>query len=467
MRLFYLFCIAFLLVDAPSFIYGQPSYAPGELIVKLRDGRSKPIGEAAQRWEELGRRFRVTRERPVMQRYPTVRQKPVRNDHLDSILLLTCDPPVNLEAAVAAYNADPSVEYAVPNYLRHPLTTPNDPRYEDQWNLQKIGWETAWGRSDHTRHPIIAIVDTGVDYTHEDLRENIWINKKEETGYAGLDDDGNGYIDDTRGWDFTDAPTLAGIGDYLDRDNDPMDESGHGTHVAGIIGAVADNGVGMVGIAPQARLMALRAGFRTSGGAFLEDDDIAAAIVYATDNGAEIVNMSWGDPRPSPLIRDVIRYAYEREVTLVAAAGNEGESKLFYPASLGETIAVGASDDGDRRASFSNFGENLDLLAPGVGILGTLLGGGYSTLSGTSMAAPHVAGVVGLLKTRHPEWSPEEIKYAILRSTTDLGPSGWDAQSGAGRLNVTQILTQDEGGASVRIIAPENGTGAPEPFAGR
>ena len=192
-----------------------------------------------------------------------------------------------------------------------------------------------------------------------------------------------------------------------------MDESGHGTHVAGIAGAVVDNNLGIAGVCPDCRIMALRAGLNLSLGAFLEDDDVASAIVYAADNGADVINMSWGDPRPSPLMRDVIEYAYQLGVVLVASSGNEAEESLFYPAGFDKTIAVGAIDVRSQVASFSNFGWNLDVVAPGVAIISAGLGGGYVLLSGTSMAAPFVSGLAGLLLSQDPGLSPEELRMAV------------------------------------------------------
>ena len=457
-----LLCLLLLLV-CPTLASSGPlekGYAPGELIVKLgAPGQAKLSLTARRRWDELARQFGVEEPLPTL---PSVGRggsgKVIATDDLSSIYTLRLGPRATVEGAVAAYSSEPFVEYAQPNYLNRHAIAPDDPLYKEQWGLEKIRWEDARADAGASREILIAIVDSGIEYTHPDLSENIWINAAEWDGVPGVDDDANGYVDDVRGWDFTDAPTLPGTGDYLIRDNDPMDESGHGTHVAGIVGAAADNGIGVAGVFPHGKLMALRAGLNLSFGSLLEDDDVAAAIVYAADNRADVINMSWGDPRMSPLIRDVIQYAYGRGCVLVAAAGNERTEGLFFPAGLDETLAVGASDASDQFAHFSNFGWNLDLLAPGVGVISTYLSGQYKTLSGTSMAAPHVAGLAGLILSHHPDFSPEEVRWRLVSSGEELYEPGWDPRSGYGRIDAVRALAE-EAPHSVRILEPHTGGG--------
>ena len=243
----------------------------------------------------------------------------------------------------AAYTEHPDVVYAQPIHLFYHHDAPNDPRLPDQYGLDQIRWQVLRDGLPPEEQPVvIAIIDSGVDYNHEDLADNIWINTVEANGRPGVDDDNNGYVDDIRGWDFTHTPTLPAKGDYLSPDNDPMDESSHGTRVAGITAAVTDNGVGIAGVAPDAALMALRAGVTLQSDlTFLEEDDLAAAILYAVENGAHIINMSWGGPESAFLIRDVVRYAAASGLILVSSAGNSGEFGLSYPAAMDETIAVG------------------------------------------------------------------------------------------------------------------------------
>ncbi|SVC91423.1 uncharacterized protein METZ01_LOCUS344277, partial [marine metagenome] len=206
----------------------------------------------------------------------------------------------------------PEVEVAVANYLRrYAGPQQGDPLAADQWSLAVLGWDKSVPDASSV---VVSIIDSGVDLEHPDLVDQLWNNVAELRGEEGVDDDGNGYVDDLVGWDFTDAPGLPGSGDYLGRDAVPQDESGHGTHVAGIIAAGVGNDYGVSGIAPSVQLMPLRAGFNISGSGFLQDDDIAAAIVYAVDNGADVINLSLGDPRYSALLDDVVRFANDSGV---------------------------------------------------------------------------------------------------------------------------------------------------------
>ena len=225
------------------------------------------------------------------------------------------------------------MEAAQPNYLRRNADySTDDPLLDEQWGLEAIGWRSRDPGS--AEGVLIAVVDSGIDAGHPDLRDRVWRNPAEVLGEPGVDDDDNGYVDDLAGWDFTDAPGLPGSGDYLERDADPADDSGHGTHVAGVAAAAAGNGEGIAGVAPGVRVMALRAGLVIEGTGYLQDDDIAAAMVYATENGADVINLSLGDPAYSPLLDDVVRFALSRGVVVVAAAGNESGSEVFYPARL-------------------------------------------------------------------------------------------------------------------------------------
>ncbi|MSS73780.1 MAG: hypothetical protein EXS64_20170 [Candidatus Latescibacteria bacterium] len=457
--LFFLSVLA-LLIPYPLRAADPPRYAPGEILVKFRSDRSaKPV---ATQLEALARKVGVRAEAPLLPSRPVRAAKPIpgRAD-LEAVARLTLAPGTDVMAAVAAYGASGLVEYAQPNYLYRTLDAPNDPRFSDQWSLQSVRWLAGWEATRNTpirKTPIVAIIDSGLDYRHEDLAPVVWANPAEASGKPGVDDDGNGYVDDLRGWDFTDAPDFVGSGDYLLRDNDPMDEGGHGTHVAGIVGAAVNNGVGIAGVCPVGRLMALRAGFTFEGTTFLEDDDLAAAIAYAVENGADVINASWGDDDVSTVIRDAVRYAARNGVVFVAAAGNEGRPSLTYPAALGEAISVSALDSQDRLASFSTFGERLDLAAPGVGLLSTRVRGGYETRSGTSMAAPCVAGLAAWVLAYHPEFSPEQVRAVLKRSASDLGAPGRDASFGSGRIDVAKALAT---GASpvAQIVSPASGFG--------
>ncbi len=321
---------------------------------------------------------------------------------------------------------------------------PRDSLFKQQWYLDKLKVLNAWKKTRGISSVIIGVIDTGVDYTHPDLQGSLWQNEAEKNGIAGVDDDGNGYVDDVIGWDFTDAPRFADGGDYLDEDNDPMDEfgSGHGTQVSGLI-AAQTNLLGITGIAPGVRVMALRAG--TASG-YLEEDDVARAILYAVDNGARILNMSFGDEALSQLLRDVIHFAHEQGLVLVASAGNSGTDQMLYPAGLSETISVGATTIHDYPAGFSTYGPTLDLSAPGDSIISTAVGGGYNIVSGTSFSAPMTSAVSGLILSQYPSFTPERVRNILKTSADDILYSGWDVYTGAGRLNADKALAVQESG---------------------
>jgi subtilisin family serine protease len=388
---------------------------------------------------------------------------------------------VSVKEAIAQYMQDPNVLYAEPNYLRYPKMVPNDQYFNpQQWALNNTGlyasgtqgadikMPQAWDITQGSRDVIVAVIDSGVDYNHPDLVSNIWTNTKEDCN-NGKDDDGNGYIDDCEGWNFP-ADT-----------NDPMDDEGHGTHVSGIIGAVGNNGLGIAGVMWKVRIMPLkfisRLGADVCGGeeAFCGDTaDEVAAIQYAVANGAKVINASYGGDTFSQDEHDAISAANDAGVLFVAAAGNGSLDTIGdnndilpeYPAgySLPNIIAVAATDQNDQRASFSNFGPNsVQVAAPGVYILSTvptmgiadsfssLCTGsfftGYDFCSGTSMAAPHVAGLAGLLESYYTNFTASQIRATILRYV-DVLPTldGW-VQTG-GRVDAYKALSS--------LLAPTN-----------
>ncbi|KPL17876.1 MAG: hypothetical protein AMJ92_10590 [candidate division Zixibacteria bacterium SM23_81] len=458
-----------------------PSYAPGEILIKLRpgleelrpkaevDGISTQISSLDQlnRWHQV---IRMERFLFPMRKGKNDVQTAQLAEELSRVYRLELGTGRDVQEAVVAYGHDPHVVYAQPNYLNQLCVVPDDSLYPEQWALAKIKMPAAWTIERGSQEVIVGIVDSGIDYEHQDLVANIWINPGEDlngdgqvdsSDFNAIDDDGNGYVDDIRGWDFTDAPQFAGLGDYRERDNDPYDDLGHGTHVSGIVAAMTDNGIGVAGISWHSKLMPLRAAFRMSLGAFLEDDDVSAGIVYAADNGAQVINMSWGDPRISPLVRDVIAYAYAKGCVLVAAAGNvsdDDQGGVYYPAGFDQTMAVGASTSYDQRASFSSFGQNLDVLAPGSSILSTFPDDEYGSLGGTSMATAHVSGLAALVLSRDATLSSEEVRQIISASAVDLGPFGWDPEHGSGRIDGLRALSMERT-AVVRISQPQTGTG--------
>jgi subtilisin family serine protease len=314
----------------------------------------------------------------------------------EAAIALACD-------AILKANPDKALR-CEPNWIFSMAQVPNDPRYTSLYGLTKMRLPLAWDFTTGSSEVVAAVLDSGVDYTHDDLEGNIKINSR-EVANNGIDDDANGYIDDVRGYDF------------VEQDADPMDENGHGTHCAGIIGARGNNQLGVVGVNWRVGILPVRV-LNTSGrGA---STDIAAGIIYAVDRGASVINLSLGSPTLSQIMEDAIQYALDRDVLVVAAAGNDGtdnDKAPVYPASSAKSnvIAVAASTGGDILASFSNYGlESVDVGAPGDGILSTVPGNQYDVMNGTSMAAPHVTGLAALLKSLDTNRSNTDIRDVIL-----------------------------------------------------
>lgn len=343
----------------------------------------------------------------------------------------------------------PTVEYIQKQVIYKIDSVPNDSLISQQWALTKIDAFNAWNITEGCDSIIIGVIDTGIDFYHPDLTDNIHINKG-ETGLDrfgndkksnGIDDDNNGFVDDYQGWDFTDRtgfPFDSTGGDYLTWDNYPMDENtfSHGTAVSGIIAASGNNGRGIVGVAPKVKIMNLRA-FDPDG--YGEEDDVAAAILYATTNGAKVINMSFGDVSYSYVLQDVIRYAYSKNVVMVASSGNDGITSLHYPSSYDEVISVGNSTQEDYVSANSNFGSTLDLVAPGSDIITTARKNTYASFNGTSAAAPFVSAAAGLIFSQK-SFSNEEIKQILKSTCDDVNSAGWDLKSGAGRINVFKAV---------------------------
>jgi subtilisin family serine protease len=420
------------------------SISPGEILLKLRAG-TRPIPS------ELNPH--LVKIEPLFQR------SGLRKPSFGLTYKATLAPNISVMEAVEALRGHAGVEFAQPNHLFRTFQAIDDPRRPDQFHLDLINWPALITNLPAKRKDVIvAVIDSGIEYTHEDLAARIWMNEAEVDGRDGIDDDGNGFVDDLRGWDFTDAPTLPGQGDFLVPDNDPADESSHGTQVAGVIGAISDNGTGIAGVA-DCRLMAVRAGLTfAQGGTFLQEDDLASAIVYAVDNGADILNLSWGSFDRAYVIEDVVQYAAERGVVLVGAAGNSGEPPVAYPAALRDVISVSAVETTGQLASFSSTGPVLDLVAPGVNIVSTRLDDTYGPRSGSSFAAPQIAGLAALLLSRRPEMSPDQIRGALVTATTDVGEFGWDTSFGAGQADASQLVSFVSGADPqiAKITSPSN-----------
>jgi YD repeat-containing protein len=325
------------------------------------------------------------------------------------------------EAAAEQLRHLPAVEFAEPNYLisREEIFA-NDTRFFEQWALRNIGQTggqfgsdintpTAWETTTGAPTTVIAVIDSGIDFTHPDLQNNRWANSAEQLN--GVDDDHNGLIDDLYGWDFT-----AG-------DNDASDEHGHGTMMAGAIAAEGNNAIGISGVMWRASLMNLRVLNNTGTG---DIGDAVEAIDYAAANGAQVINCSWGTDGASLFLREAIERAGQRGVIIVTSAGNSGRditSSPQYPASyeLSNVISVAATDHNDQLASWSNYSSTqVTVAAPGADILTTEVGGGYRTATGSSISAALVTGIVGLIKTVRPQLSPTQTKAAITNGARQV-----------------------------------------------
>ncbi|TVR47650.1 MAG: hypothetical protein EA425_15550 [Puniceicoccaceae bacterium] len=358
-------------------------------------------------------------------------------------------PKVTLDAVPEALavlaEAFPGLE-AEPDFVHFPGNLPNDWRPAELWGLTRVEAPAAWRTTTGSAQVAVAVIDSGIDLQHPDLRPNRWINPG-ETPANGIDDDGNGFVDDINGWDF------------VDKNNDPRDLEGHGTHVAGTIGAVGNNNRGIVGMNWTVRLIALRVGDRR-----FPNSLTIQALDYTTDlrnRGIRVVatNNSYGSESFSSLSRSAIARSRDAGILFVAAAGNEStnnDSTPHYPSSynVANIIAVASSNTADRLSSFSNYGQSsVHLAAPGTAIYSTIPGGGYDYKSGTSMATPMVAGALALLAAAEPTLSWQQARTRLLESV-DPQPLLINRVSSGGRLNVRRLLGMDPAKLEVEVVRP-------------
>jgi subtilisin family serine protease len=359
----------------------------------------------------------------------------------------------------------PELELAELQILPNPLYTPNDPYIGQQWYLQKIRCFEAWDiiRGDTTKIAKVGIVDSGVDWEHPDLEPNLWINEREDINHNGRfdnypeyqggdlnysDDDGNGFEDDVIGYDLA-----------MD---DPDPREGyivHGTGVAGVASAATDNSTGIAGVAFSGGIMCIKT--MEDPGGFL----VAAyeGIIYAADNDADVINCSWGSQTYSQAEQEIITAAYESGSLVVAAAGANGSNQPFYPAAYEHAMAVTPTDQDDHKAYFADYGDWIDICAPGINIYTTWGENTYTYLSGTSFSGPVVAGVALLVKTQNPHFTPDELEYRLEITAVDIDSlnPGYQGLLGAGRVDAylalfpLEIKLFPEGGPIV--IPPEGG----------
>jgi len=422
----FLFVLSFALLilhlfSGPSSDAQSPSQVPAhvqdEIIVKFRKGVPEPNKELAS--------FKVL----------AVRMKVFKI--LEGLELLKLPSGLSVEEAIEIYQQDPDVLYAEPNYIvtttKKPskgpkssaTNTPNDPSFNDQWGFHNTGLNggtpdadidgpEAWDNTTGSSGVVVGVIDTGIDYNHRDLSDNMFRNSA-DCNNNGIDDDGNGFIDDCHGIDTANG------------DSDPMDDHGHGTHVSGTIGAVGDNNIGVVGVNWTVRLMGCKFLDASGSGSIARAIDCLEYFKTMKDRGVNIVatSNSWGGGGFSQALLDAIDVHRQRGILFITAAGNgnlfgigqNNDLNPFYPCNtyLPNVICVAATTRTDARSSFSNFGRRtVHIGAPGSEILSTSPGNSYSTSSGTSMATPHMTGVAALLKAQNSSWDWRSIKNRIL-----------------------------------------------------
>jgi len=402
---------------------------------------------------------------------------------LENIFVVQLADSTDILQAIAELTAQPGVVYVEPNFLYHTTEIPlpdepfiPDDRYlsedgihfsegawgqahPDLWGMERIRAIEGWNEFDLDgsggfdaseirpgEHVIVAVVDSGLDVDHPDIAANLWRNSAEIPDNA-IDDDGNGFVDDVIGWDFVDG------------DGIPEDRFGHGTHVSGTIAARGDNEIGVIGVAPWAKIMTLK-GLADSGSG--DALTLANTVRYAADMGADIISASWGGIVASQTLTEAFRYAHDLGVLSIAAAGNsDANVALFYPANLAEVFAVAATDPDDVRAAFSNFGTGIDVSAPGVAVLSLnanagantiaeavperIVGVDYLHINGTSMACPHVSGAAAVLLSQDPGRLLDELRARLLAGAESIAAEnpGFETKLGRGRIDLLASLTAE------------------------
>ncbi|HEY9899401.1 MAG TPA: S8 family peptidase [Pantanalinema sp.] len=339
--------------------------------------------------------------------------KTVRSNSKIGMQLITVKGDV--ATAISKLKASGMVEYAEPNYVVRASdytvqAEVNDPMAKDQYTLDKVQARQAWDLSMGSSKTVLAIVDTGVDHTHPDLAGRV-----------------------LKGHDF------------VNNDDDAMDDQGHGTHCAGIAAASANNSVGIAGIAPKVTILAVKVLSKSGSGSY---EGVAQGIVYAADQGAQVISMSLGGPTSSQAVEDAVKYAMSKGTVVVAAMGNDGRETKSYPAAIPGVIGVGSTDAADQKSNFSNMGSHISISAPGSNILSTLPMAAnpigktqYGSLSGTSMACPAAAGLAALVRDKYPSLDINGVRAKLEQSAQDLGTAGFDKSFGHGRINAFKALS--------------------------
>lgn len=432
-----LLLIAQLAVAGPTQLHGRYKVAADELLIKLKPTAVQSTQEGQH--DKLGGR--------ILRRFARLGWQQIK-----------LPTGMTIEQALQRYPQLAEVASVEPNYIYQTSATPNDPMLGQLWGLPKIQAQTAWESTTGSTNTVVAVIDSGINYNHDDLRNNVWRNPGEVAG-NGVDDDGNGYVDD-----------IYGINAYAGTAN-PLDDAGHGTHVAGIIGASGNNGIGVTGVNWTAKIMALK--FIGPDGSGSLADAIAcyeyAVAMKQRGINIRVINDSWGGSGYSQALRDAINAAGNAGILSVIAAGNDSsniDATPDYPASydLASIITVAASDQYDRPASFTNYGAtSVDLAAPGVNIVSTYKSSNssYVTMSGTSMASPYVAGAATLLLAKNPALTVAQLKSTLLNSVDVL--SQWQGKVlTSGRMNLAKAMASISGGTTPPPPPPPTETYQPD-----
>ncbi|MBD3182813.1 S8 family serine peptidase [Candidatus Poribacteria bacterium] len=428
---------------------------PGEILFKFKSEDSAGTSQVIDKLDSLKSKIPLQQIQSISKVFRKAKSG------LDNIYRMKIDDSFPLEDAINIIAQNSDIQWIEPCYFSYISEIPDDPEFGIQWGLSKIKADQAWDITKGSSDIVIAIIDTGVDYDHTDLWGNIWHNSDEIPG-NGIDDDGNGYIDDDIGWDFVSIlgfqyPKPDPDEDISPPDPDPMDFHGHGTICSGIASAATNNSIGIAGMTWNCKIMTLRSGYKVkdSTGGSLADCDSAEAIVYAADNGAHVISMSWGG-KGSYILETAVEYALQKGCVLVAAAGNEGrDDSPHYPANYPGVIAVAASNQNDARPGYSNYGEWVDIAAPGESIYTTAFHSSenndtYTYARGTSMATPFVSGTAALILSQYPELTAETITQILVESGDKLD---WWVIGPKKRLNTYNALNISQ--VSIVINSPQ------------
>jgi thermitase len=349
--------------------------------------------------------------------------------------------PERLADTRSQYAQSALVAQAEFDHARQLAYTPNDPYYPGMWNLPHMRVDTVWDTTRGSSSVLIAVIDTGCERTHPDLAANVWVNPGEIPN-NGIDDDGDGLVDDVSGWDF------------VNNDNDPDDVFGHGTGTSGIVAAVQDNNLGVTGIAPLCKFLQLKA---CNDSGYLFDSYVVPALLYAADRGAKVISMSFYGDQVTPAERDAIDYCWSHGALPIAAAGNDAQTFPYYPGAYEHTLGVGSHNGSDQKSWFSNWGSWVDVASPGEGLSTTWPGGGYTTgFTGTSAACPDVAGVAALLFAGVPGATNAQVRAALEDTAIGLNQPPYGVWANYGRIDaqaaLNRLLGQTSGSKPPRLL---------------